>query len=287
MRKRPRFRLLSLTLGVLSAGGVAGGQQTRVPAESPLPAAKAAAGTEPFPGVVATPIGKTPLTGRPYVYTLKHLTPAEMSAPDASLAAASRPELAAKAAQLNFDLSDPGWEYRQIACPAFPDYLFLAYSHGPEPNGTSKFVAALARNRSQVWIMPAVSHGLRPFDIVWSKAAAYEIFNGLLRQERGLAPLGNAPNWLVIGMCYAEFTGNHVQVLTSQPEAGPTLDLLRLDASLPQLNIQPDRSATVTFSDASRPAATIGWTLAFDPKGQITSVEQLKERQPAKIALKP
>ncbi len=210
-----------------------------------------------------------------------------MTSQDTAVVSSLTPELDRKAALASFDLSRPGWLYQQIACPAFPDFVFLAFRHGPDPDGSSRFVAVLARDSPQVSIVSTVSHGLRPFESLWSKSSTYDIFNRMLRRERGLIPLGNAPNWLVISMCYAELSGKHVQVLTSQPWPDPTMDLVRLNAGLPQMQISSDRSALVTFSDASKPTQTIGWTLNFDRRGQITSVAHTSSRQPAKIALKP
>ncbi len=242
---------------------------------------------ELFPGITAAPISGTPLSRRPYVYALKRLDPSQMSASDTALVTSHNSELQEKASLASFDLDSPGWRYQQILCPAFPDFVILAFRHGPDPDGSSRFVAALGRDTSQVSIVSTAAHGLLSFDSAWSKPATYRIFNRMLRQERGLTPLGYAPNWLVISMCYAELSGNHVQVLTTQPLPGPTLDLLRLNARLPELLIDSDRSALVTFSDASKPETTTSWTLNFDPRGQITSAGLARQRQSGKIALKP
>jgi hypothetical protein len=65
------------------------------------------------------------------------------------------------------------------------------------------------------------------------------------------------------------------------------MDLLRLDANQPQMQIESDQSADVTFSDVSRPTITSNWTLHFDRHGQIKSAGRSLSRQPANIALKP
>ena len=246
---------------------------------------------EPFPGITPVPMKGIPLSRQPYVYALKRLDPSQMSPNDTALINSLHLELQKKASLASFNLDSPGWRYQQIVCPAFPDFVILAFRHGPDPDGSSRFVAALgrdtSRDTSQVSIVSTAAHGLLSFGSAWSKSATYQIFNRMLRQERGFIPLGNAPNWLVISMCYAELSGNHVQVLTTQPLPGPTLDLLRLNARLPEVLIDPDRSALVTFSDASKPETTTSWTLNFDPRGQITSAGQARQRQPRKIALKP
>jgi hypothetical protein len=271
----PRPLCSTLCLLLVSLGGLALGQQSGVPNQ------------DMFPGVTARPIDKTPLSEVPYVFKLETLEPAEMSSRDASAVSSLSPKLAEAAARSNFDLTDSGWRYRQVGCPAFPDYIFLAYSHGPSPNGSSRFVAALRRDGADIRIVSTVAHGMLPLNAAWSKSGSYEIFNRILLEERGVTPLSRAPNWLVLSMCYAELTGNHVQVFTSLPLPGSTSDLLRLDASLPQLNVGPDQAATVTFSDASIAAKTTNWILSFDRHGQLTSVSQSSTRQPAKIALKP
>ena len=125
----------------------------------------------------------------------------------------------------------------------------------PDDSGSSRFAAMLPRNSAQVRIVSTYAHGLLPFDASWNRPGTFEVFNGMLRQERGTAPLSSAPNWLLIALCYAELSGYPVQVLSVQPALRDRrLDLLRLDANQPQMVIKPDQSADVTFSDVSRPS---------------------------------
>jgi hypothetical protein len=145
----------------------------------------------------------------------------------------------------------------------------------------------LPRDHAGVRILPAFGHGLLPFQASWSRPGSFEVFNRMLRQERGQAPLNYAPNWLGIGMCYAEVSGYPVQVLTALPNPEPTFDLLRLQGNRPQLFVNPDESATVAFSDVSRPGVTTNWSLHFNRKGEITAVSHDAGRQPAAVALKP
>jgi hypothetical protein len=240
-----------------------------------------------FPGVAAAPIGSTPLATPPSVISLEHLQSAQMSAADYEVVSNLSPELSKEAALANFDISGAGWEYQQILCPAFPDYVFLAFTHGPDPNGSSRFVAMLPRNSARVRILSTYAHGLLPFEASWNRAGTFEVFNGMLRQERGAAPLSMAPNWLMIAVCYAELSGYPVQVLSTKAWPEPTLDLLRLDANRPQMIIAADQSADVTFSDVSRPAVTTNWTLHFNRHGEITSASRAAEHQSPTVALKP
>jgi hypothetical protein len=195
--------------------------------------------------------------------------------------------LSKQAALANFDISKPAWHYQQILCPAFPDYVFLAFSHGADESGSSRFGAILPRNDSRVRILTTYAHGLRPFEASWNRPGTFEVFNGMLRDERGKTPLSFAPNWLMISVCYAELSGYPVQVLNTVPRPDLTMDLLRLDANQPQMMIAPDQGADVTFSDVSRPTVTTNWRLHFDHNGQITSASQSQVRQPSTIALKP
>jgi hypothetical protein len=172
-------------------------------------------------------------------------------------------------------------------CPAFPDYVFLAFTHGPDDSGSSRFAALLPRDDAQVRVVSTYAHGLLPFEASWNRPGTFEVFNGMLRQERGPAPLSHAPNWLLIAVCYAELSGYPVQVLNVLPDPSPTLDLLRLGANRPQMIIGADQSADVTFSDVSRPSVTTNWSLHFDRHGQITSASRSLVRQPNVIALKP
>ncbi len=244
-------------------------------------------GQDLFPGVTPVPITKTPLSSSPSVISLEHLDQSQMSNADYQVVSNLSAELSKQAALANFDISNPAWHFQQIVCPAFPDYVFLSFIHGPDESGSSRFAALLPRNDAQVRIVSTYAHGLLPFEASWNRPGTFEVFNGMLRQERGTTPISRAPNWLLIAVCYAELSGYPVQVLTSIPRPDLTLDMLRLDANQPQMVIAGDQSADVTFSDVSRPTITTNWALHFDRHGQITSARRSLARQPTAIALKP
>jgi hypothetical protein len=289
-RITPMLRPLLLFIAgvaVQSAPAQQTGQQTVAPTQDLFPGYTATANSTPFPGITASPIGSTPLATPPSVISLDHLDPAQMSTPDYDVVSNLSAELSKAAALSGFDISNPEWRYQQVVCPAFSDYVFLAFMHGPDPNGSSRFVAMLPRNSAQVRIVSTYAHGLLPFEASWSKPATYEIFNGMLRAERGTAPLSSAPNWLMISLCYAELSGYPVQMLAYDPRPEASLDLVRLDANQPQMMIQPDRSAEVTFSDVSEPTITTNWSLHFNRHGQITSAGRSAVHQAPSVALKP
>jgi hypothetical protein len=280
--------LRPLLLAVLAVQGLSVFAQTpQPPAQDLFPGVTTTPTNDLFPGIVPVPIGTTPLAAAPSVIGLEHLEPAQMSAADNELVSNLSPELSRQAALANFDISNSDWHYQQIVCPAFPDYVFLAFTHGPDPNGSSRFAAMLPRDSAGVRIVSIYAHGLLPFDVSWNRPGTFEVFNGILRHERGQLPLSKAPNWLLISMCYAELSGYPVQVLASLPNPEPTLDILRLDGNRPQLWIGADQSADVTFSDVSRPSTTSNWSLHFDRHGQITSAGRSLSRQASIIALKP
>ncbi|MGB8536174.1 MAG: hypothetical protein WCD57_07160 [Acidobacteriaceae bacterium] len=262
-------------------------QAPRAPNQDLFPGVTATAANSPFAGVTPVPIGTTPLGSSPTVIGLDHLDPTQMSNADYEVVSNLSAELSKQAALANFDISSPAWHYQQIECPAFPDYVFLAFAHGADDSGSSRFGALLPRNDAQVRIVSTYAHGLLPFEASWNRPGTFEVFNGMLRQERGATPLSHAPDWLTIAVCYAELSGYPVQVLNVLPNPAPTLDMLRLGANRPQMIIGADQSADVTFSDVSRPTITTNWSLHFDRHGQITSASRSLVRQPNVIALKP
>jgi hypothetical protein len=253
----------------------------------PFPGYTATVTNTVFPGITPVPATATPLSTPPSVISLDHLDPSQMNAADYEVVSNLSSELSKQAALANFDISSPAWHYQQIICPAFPGYVFLSFTHGADDSGSSHFAAILPRNSAQVRVVSTYAHGLLPFEASWNRPGTFEVFNGMLREERGRSPLSEAPNWLLIAVCYAELSGYPVQALSYIPRPEPTLDLLRLNANQPQMLILPDQSADVTFSDVSRPTITTNWTLHFDRHGQITSVTRNPARQPEAIALKP
>jgi hypothetical protein len=277
--------LRPLLLAFLTLHFVADAAQA--PAQSPFPGYSATVTTTVFPGITATPVAASPLSAPPTVIALDHLEPAQMNAADYEVVSNLSAELSKAAALASFDISNPAWHYQQILCPAFPDYVFLSFRHGADDSGSSHFAAMLPRSSSQVRVITASAHGLLPFEASWNRPGTFEVFNGMLRQERGMAPLSEAPNWLLVALCYAELSGYPVQVLNYNSRPELTLDLLRLNANQPQMLIEPDLSAEVTFSDVSRPTITTNWSLHFDRRGQLTSANRTQVRQPEPIALKP
>ena len=241
----------------------------------------------PFPGVTTQPIGSTPLSKTPTVVGLDRLEPAQMSAADDETVRNLSAELSKQAALASFDISQPAWHYQQIVCPAFSDYVFLSFTHGSDESGSSHFTAMLPRSDAQVRVISTYAHGALPFEAAWNRPGTFEVFNGMLRRQRGLVSISQARNWLAIAVCYAELSGYPVQVIHETPLPDVTLDLLRLDAHQPQMQIAPDQSADIEFSDVSRPGFTTNWTLHFDRRGQITSASHRLARQPTAIALKP
>jgi hypothetical protein len=277
--------LRPLLLAFLTLHFVAAAAQA--PAQSPFPGDTATVTNTVFPGVTPSPVAASPLSAPPTVIALDHLDPAQMNAADYEVVSNLSAELSKAAALASFDISNPAWHYQQIVCPAFPDYVFLSFVHGADDSGSSHFAAMLPRNSSQVHVITAYAHGLLPFEASWNRPGTFEVFNGMLRQERGMAALSEARNWLLIAVCYAELSGHQVQVLNYNPRPERTLDLLRLNANQPQMLIEPDQSAEVTFSDVSRPTITTNWSLHFDRRGQLTSANRTQVRQPEPIALKP
>jgi hypothetical protein len=279
----PMFRPLLLVC--LCLPGVCASAQA--PNRDPFPGFSAAKTDAPFPGVSPVPMGTTQLAAPPSVIALEHRDPAQMNNADYEVVSNLSAELSRQAALANFDISSPAWHFQQIMCPAFPDYVLLAFSHGADESGSSRFGALLPRNDSKVRILSTYAHGLLPFQASWNRPGTFEVFNGMLRQERGTTPLSYAPNWLMIAVCYAEVSGYPVQVLSTAPQPDLTMDMLRLDANQPQMMIAADQSADITFSDVSRPTITTNWTLHFDRHGQITSASRSQTRQAPTIALKP
>ena len=255
--------------------------------ESPFPGVSAAPTGDAFPGVTPSPIGTKPLSAPPRVVSIDHLEPAQMSDADNEVVSNLSAELGKQAALANFDISQAAWHYQQIACPAFPDYVFLEFSHGPDEDGSSRFGAVLPRDNAEVRVVSTYAHGVLPFNASWNRPGTFEVFNGALRRERGSRPLSYASNWLMISICYAELSGYPVQVLSYLALPDTSLDVQRLDGNQPQMMIEPDQSADVTFSDVSRPGVTTKWMLHFDRLGQIRSAGRSSFRQPERIALRP
>src|SRR6202453_2401169 len=164
--------LLLASITVLSAPA----QTPQASNQDLFPGIRATPTSTAFPGITAVPIATTPLSVPPSVIALEHLEPGQMNAADYDVVSNLSPELSKQAALANFDISNPGWHYQQIMCPAFPDYVFLAFTHRADESGSSRFAAMLPRNSAQVRIVSTYAHGLLPFDASWNRRGTFEVF---------------------------------------------------------------------------------------------------------------
>ena len=144
-----------------------------------------------------------------------------------------------------------GWNYWQIACPAFPGHLFLRFTRTAGKGDVSAFTAAIPRyNQGRVRIIPIQRRGYS----LWSPAPINKqtiwAFNHILAEERQSGP----PQWAAIAVCYAALAGT-----------GREGALTPLHA--PNLELQKKGGAIIEFATDDPRAKN--WTMLFDRRGVL------------------
>lgn len=199
-------------------------------------------------------------------------SPDQMTAADRALESSSQGAIAQHARLANFQLSEGVWIYRQIACRAFPNHLFLRYTRNNGPRDRSVFSVSIPGNgHGRLLLIPILRRGYSLYSPAPSNNGTIAAFNRI-RREDGPHPENG---WLETALCYAALAG-------ANPSVGQlTGDAVVNDPSPPlaELQVLLDGGAIVRFTDQSSLPHPQLWSLTFSPTGTLLKVD----REPAAI----
>jgi hypothetical protein len=149
------------------------------------------------------------------------------------------------------DFTPNGWNYSEIACPAFPGHLFLRFTRVAGKGDVSAFTASIPRfGQGRDRIIPIQRRGYSLFSPAPINAMTVASFNHILSEER----ISGELDWAAIAICYAALAGTGSEG-TLTPVGGPIL------------NLQADGGATIIFATTDPRAKD--WTMTFDRKGVL------------------
>ena len=240
-----RIRTTSIGLVFLTAGLLAAAQSAPpakwkpVPSEQPI--------RSPFPLSGKLPFG---VEIRPA---------AAVSDQDKELEANEESSIRERAGLRFMDFTPGGWNYWQIACPAFPGHLFLRFTRSGGKGDVSAFTASIPRfGQGHIRIIPIQRRGYS----LWSPAPINKqtiwAFNHILKEEN---PEGR-PDWGAIAVCYAALAGTGAEG-TLAPFGKPILYL------------EKDGGATIIFGTDDPRAKS--WTMLFDRNGVLKKATHSSE----------
>ena len=198
--------------------------------------------------------------------------PDRMTDADRALESSSQAAIARHAGLANFQLSQGDWSYRQIACRAFPNHLFLRYTRDNGPRDRSVFSVSIPRNgQGRLLLIPVLRRGYSLYSPAPSNNSTIAAFNRILREDDPHPKNG----WLETALCYAALAG-------ANPSVGQlTGDAVVNDPSPPlaEMQVLLDGDAIVRFTDQSSLPHPQLWSLTFSPTGNLLKVD----REPAVI----
>jgi len=190
----------------------------------------------------------------------------QMNADDRSFAGKMLPAIrdAAKFAGIEFD--EAKWSYRQLACQAIPNHLFLLFEANGGTGNASLFSASIPRGgKGHLRIIPVERRGFTLFSPAPVNTLAIAAFNRIRAEE----PKGPPADWLSTSLCYAALTEPRRQV-TLLPRR--THDGNLALSFPPRLEIGREGESTVRFVDVARQSQPMQWALTFDAKDQLVKV---------------
>jgi hypothetical protein len=196
------------------------------------------------------------------VYTVEFRSADELSQQDRLLIANAESSIAEHAGVAGLQT---GWTYRQIACPAFPNHLFLQYTRNNGTGDVSVFSASIPRNgEGRVRIVPILKRSYSLFSPAPINALTISAFNHIRAEE------GESANsdWLGNALCYAALAGSQPEIVP--PNASPAVrkPIPALSAFM-DVQVQSPGREVIRFADAAGRPHAMEWTLTFTHGGRL------------------
>jgi hypothetical protein len=202
--------------------------------------------------------------------SIEFLTVDQMTERDRELEADAEGMIGERAGFAGLEFNQGKWSYRQIACPALPNHLFLRFTRNLGAGDVSLFSASIPRNgEGRVRIIPIQRRSYSLFSPAPINALTIAAFNRIRAEERRA---GTAPEWLGTGLCYAALAGAHPQVAPPADESGSQ----EFPAAPPAVLEIPNRGgAIIRFTDVVAARRPMEWTMTFDGKGKLLKATHL------------
>jgi hypothetical protein len=210
--------------------------------------------------------------------SIRSLAPEEMTESDRLREANSESSIAERAGYADIAFNRGTWSYRQLACPALPNHLFLRFTRNNGAGDESVFSASIPRNgEGHIRIIPIERRSYSLFSPAPINALTIAAFNRIRTEDqpgpandsaRHPAPDSSA-GWLGTALCYAALAGANPMAAPLNAANGKIYPA----APAPSLDIPREGGAIIHFTDfsAQRNASTrpMAWTLIFNSNGKL------------------
>jgi hypothetical protein len=218
----------------------------------------------PFP-----PGSETP--GR--VHSIRFISADQMSEKDKLLEVDAESSIRDRAGWAAMEFNQGEWNYRQMACPALPNHLFLQFTRNNGTGDVSLFSASIPRNgEGRVRIIPIQRRGYSLFSPAPINALTISAFNHIRAEEHAV----KAPDWLTTGLCYAALAGARPETVLLPENARDE----KFPAASPAIMQIPGQGgAVIRFADIAAAPRPMLWTMTFNGKGKLLKAS----RTPAQL----
>jgi hypothetical protein len=245
---------------------------------NPKPIPEASLNPKPIAGrkvPVPFPTGADPLE---IARSIRLLAPEEMAEPDRLLEANSESSIAERAGYADIAFNQGAWSYRQVACPALPNHLFLRFTRNNGAGDESVFSASIPRNsEGHIRVIPIERRSYSLFSPAPINALTIAAFNRIRSEDQpgpapdaAAIPTPDSPaSWLGTALCYAALAGANPMAAPLNTANGKVYPA----APAPSLEIPSEGGAIIRFTDfsAERNASLrpMAWSLIFNGNGKL------------------
>ncbi len=200
----------------------------------------------------------------------------QMAPEDRAAAQSWQPAIAQSAQFFGYTL-DSSYTYREIACPAAPRHLLLAYEAASANGSISRFTAIVGRGAEEetagshpvAQIIPILHFGIVPFIPAIANPHSIEVFNAAISPAPSATEVlsadqaGNQP-LLLRSLCYLAMVGEEPASL------GPSsADLATIHAPVPTLVFENKGKILQQVSIRSSQNSYQVWALTFQSGGKL------------------
>ncbi|WP_026443396.1 hypothetical protein [Pseudacidobacterium ailaaui] len=216
---------------------------------------------------------------QPEYFSLQHLSPEQMDPADAALLKKEQRRVQEAAEFYGFDFQMGPWTQEQAVCPLIPDYLLMHYTRKDASGAESVFTALVPRQKGRVRIVPVLDHGVTRFKPAPQDPRNFQLFSEVVPHEVARKNSHEDGQWLLLSVCYAEMTGNSLQVLKN-----PGVDLRLISAIPPTLRVSVGGDQQqVLFTGPLWNTGYWLWNITYNSDGHIiaASSEQHSYSEPS------
>jgi hypothetical protein len=207
----------------------------------------------------------TKATRKEPLYAVELRSADQLTAQDRLLLADSEASISERAHYTGMEYDHNNWSYRQIACPSFPNHLFLQFMRNNGVGDVTVFSASIPRNgEGRLRIVPVLRRGYSLFSPAPINALTISAFNRIRAEE------GESANsdWLANALCYAALAGTEAQILPQNTLPAPTKPIAALTAVM-TVEMQAHGMETIRFDDSAARPHPMEWTMIFTHSGKL------------------